>query len=101
MSKDQVKSYLAKQGQKQIFLPLPSSKGKTASEDSGVRAQMDLIDLKYSQSLGYKNILVVIDVYSRKAYARPVKNKEPGNVASVLRIILNEMTPMPKVVFSD
>ena len=54
VSKEQLRSYLAKQGQKQIFLPLPSSKGKTASEDSGVRAQMDLIDLKYSESLGKK-----------------------------------------------
>ena len=49
ISKTEVKSFLAKQGQKQIFRPLPQSKGKTASEEPGYRAQMDLIDLKYSQ----------------------------------------------------
>ena len=33
ISKTEVKSFLAKQGQKQIFRPLPQSKGKTASEE--------------------------------------------------------------------
>ena len=48
VSKTEVKSFLAKQGQKQIFRPLPQSKGKTASEEPFYRVQMDLIDLKYS-----------------------------------------------------
>ena len=101
VSKEQLRSYLAKQGQKQLFLPPPSSKGKTAAEGAGTRAQCDLIDLKYSSSLGHKNILVVIDVFSRKAYARPVKNKEAASVAGVMRVILNEMTPMPQFMYSD
>ena len=47
VSKEQLRSYLAKQGQKQLFLPPPSSKGKTAAEGAGTRAQCDLIDLKF------------------------------------------------------
>ena len=66
ISKTEVKSFLAKHGQKQIFRPLPQSKGKTASEEPFYRVQMDLIDLKYSKSQGNSVILVLIDVFSRK-----------------------------------
>ena len=99
VSKEEVKSYLSKLGEKQIFKPLPPSLGKTASEDHGVRGQMDIIDMKYSKSLGYSAILVVVNVFSRMAYARPVKNKTPEKVAGVLRIILDEMDPVPNFIF--
>jgi len=84
VSKIEVRSFLAKKGEKQIFRPLPESKGKTGVKDLGFRAQMDIIDLKYSKSQGNKNILVVIDVFTRKVWAKPVKNKEPAIVAPVL-----------------
>ena len=101
VSKEEVKSYLSKLGEKQIFKPLPPSLGKTASEDHGVRGQMDIIDMKYSKSLGYSAILVMVNIFSRMAYARPVKNKTPEKVAEVLRIILDEMDPQIQVCFSD
>ena len=44
ISKTEVRSFLAKKGEKQIFRPLPESKGKSAAEDPGFRAQMDLVD---------------------------------------------------------
>ena len=99
VSKEEVKSYLSKLGEKQIFKPLPPSLGKTASEDHGVRGQMDIIDMKYSKSLGYSAILVVVNIFSRMAYARPVKNKTPEKVAGVLKIILDEMDPVPNFIF--
>ena len=43
VTKDEVRSYLSKLGEKQIFKPLPPSLGKTASEDWKTRGQMDLI----------------------------------------------------------
>ena len=101
VSKTEVKSFLAKQGQKQIFRPLPQSKGKTVSEEPGYRAQMDLIDLKYSKSQGNSVILVVIDVFSRKVYARPVSGKTAGAVALKLRQILNEMPRLPAIISTD
>ncbi len=101
ISKTQVKSFLAKKGEKQIFRPLPQSKGKSGTEDLGFRAQMDIIDLKYSKSLGHKNILVLVDLYTRRVWAKPVRNKEPAVVAPVLRQILNEMDPIPTIISSD
>ena len=100
VSKLEVRSFLAKRGEKQIFRPLPESKGKTGAEAPGFRAQMDIIDLKYSKSLGNKNILVVIDVFTRKVWAKPVRSKEPAIVASVLRQMLNEMDG-PQIMSSD
>ena len=101
VSKLEVRSFLAKKGEKQIFRPLPESKGKTGTEGPGFRAQIDIIDLKYSKSLGNKNILVLIDVFSRKVWARPVRNKEAASVAYVLRQILNEMGETPAIISSD
>ena len=101
VSKTEVKSFLAKQGQKQIFRPLPQSKGKTASEEPFYRVQMDLIDLKYSKSQGNSVILVLIDVFSRKVWAKPVSGKTAGAVALKLRQILNEMPRLPAIISSD
>ena len=44
VTKDQVRQYVRRQGQKQIFRPRPAAAGKTASESEQMRAQMDLID---------------------------------------------------------
>ena len=44
--------------------------------------QMDIFDLsKYkSSNSNYKYILACIDVFTRKAYAKPMKNKNIDNV---------------------
>ena len=93
VTKDEVRTYLSKLGEKQIFRPLSPSLGKTGTEDQKIRAQVDLIDMKNSKSMGYSVILVVIDVFSRMVYARPVKTKKPEAVARVMRILLDEMEP--------
>ena len=45
VTKDQVRQFVRKQGQKQIFRPLPPSAGKSASESEQMRAQIDIVDL--------------------------------------------------------
>ena len=94
---DAVKLYLATDESKQLFRPLPESKGKTAAEAQQFRVQMDLIDMKYSPSrikgkgLQYKYALVLIDVMSRFIWTAPLINKEPATVEPVLRQIINSM----------
>ncbi len=44
---------------------------------------------------------MVIDIFTRKVWAKPVRSKEPAAVADVLRQILNEMDSPPKVMSSD
>ena len=101
MSRQEIRQFLATKGEKQIFRPLPESKGKAASESLDMRFQMDLIDLKYSSSRGNKNALVVVNVYTRKAFAVPIRDKRPENVAEGLRQLLNTMPASPVIMSSD
>ena len=50
ISKEAVRLYLATDESKQLFKPLPESKGKTAAEAEGFRLQMDLIDSRNDPS---------------------------------------------------
>ena len=104
---DAVKLYLATDESKQLFRPLPESKGKTAAEAQQFRVQMDLIDMKYSPSRfknkgpQYKYIIVLIDVMSRFVWTAPIINKEPATVEPVLRQIINSMEKKPAFISSD
>jgi hypothetical protein len=58
-------------------------------------AQMDIYDLsKFSKSnKNYKYMLVLIDVFTRKAFIRPLKNKNSDNIVKNLMNIFNEYIP--------
>ena len=101
MSRQEIRQFLATKGEKQIFRPLPESKGKAASESLDMRFWMDLLDLKYSPSRGNKNALVIVNVYTRKAYAIAIRDKRPENVAEGLRQLLNTMPASPVIMSSD
>ena len=55
----------------------------------------DLLDIhQYArQNKGYKFILVVLDIFSRYARARPLKDKTGSNVASALQEIMTQTRP--------
>ena len=101
VTKDQVRQFVRKQGQKQIFRPLPPSAGKSASESEQMRAQMDLIDLKFSASKGFKNVLALVNVWNRMGFAIPIVDKTAESVANGLRTLLNDPKLNPKFIFSD
>ena len=97
ITRETVRLFLATDASKQLFKPLPESKGKTGAEEQQFRVQMDLIDMKYSPSKinaggpSYKNALILIDVMSRRVWGLPCISKEPSDVKPVLRQILNSM----------
>ena len=101
VSKEEIKRFLARKGQKQIFRPLPESKGQTASETPSMRYQMDLVDLKFSASRGKRYILVVVNVYTRQMFAEPIKDKTPPTVADGLEKILQGIGSQPVIISSD
>ena len=107
VTRETVRLFLATDSSKQIFRPLPESKGKTGAEDQQFRVQMDLIDMKYSPSKisargpSYKNALVLIDVMSRFAWGAPCISKDPNDVEPVLRRILHSMEKLPAFISSD
>ena len=107
ITRETVRLFLATDETKQLFRPLPESKGQTGAEAQQFRVQMDLIDMKYSPSKisargpSYKNAIVLIDVMSRFAWGAPCVSKEPNDVEPVLRRLLNSMEKLPAFISSD
>ena len=63
----------------------------------------DLLDIhQYArQNKGYKFILVVLDVFSRYAWARPLKNKTGKEVANAFEDIFREDGRKPRKLWTD
>ena len=57
-------------------------------------------DFKYANG-GHKFILVLIDVFTKKAYARPVKRKNKFDMALALESILLELDHQPNTLITD
>lgn len=55
--------------------------------------QADLIDMQQfkGSNRGYRYILIVIDVFSKKAYARPLKDKTAKSTTEAMEIIFNQI----------
>ena len=69
----------------------------------GERIAIDLISVDNLAEFnkGYNQILTVIDYFSRKVWARPLKNKESDTVLTALKSIFDEITFKPHIVQSD
>lgn len=70
------------------------------------RRQLWCVDLVNLPSLGvwnsgYSNILVVIDVFTRFAWVRPMKTKTVAECTSAMESILNSVSEKPKRVNTD
>ena len=94
-----VQDFIARKGDQQIFKPRNRSEGETAPRDDQ-EAQMDLIDMKAMKRGPFKNILILVNVFTRQAYLRPITNKTPEAVEKALKSILEEAMPL-KVISHD
>ena len=108
VTKKQVRDFSRRIGERQIYRPVQRAEGKTASEDIDSRFQMDLIDLHtdaaFDKTTGGVNkyILILINVFTREVYARPMASKEPATVSRELEAIIDRDLPQdPKVISSD
>ena len=65
--------------------------------------QLDIYDLsRYeNHNKGYKYILACVDIFTRKAFAEPMKNKTADDCKIHFLKILKQMGTNPKVVMSD
>ena len=105
---DEIEDYIHKQRAYQLFRKKPSklSGHITAFEINDVM-QMDLLDFQKlkTRNKGYSWILNLIDVFSRKLYTRPLKNKTMGSVKEALTAILHQIQSdkkdFPKTIMSD
>eukprot|EP01102_Stenamoeba_stenopodia_P000394 TRINITY_DN10379_c0_g1_i1.p2 TRINITY_DN10379_c0_g1~~TRINITY_DN10379_c0_g1_i1.p2 ORF type:complete len:338 (+),score=36.91 TRINITY_DN10379_c0_g1_i1:553-1566(+) len=81
-----------------VVRPLPVPHG------SNVRWQQDLIDMgerSMHQNRRYRYVLTVVDVFSKRAWARPLRTKEADNVTTALEDVLLENGTAPQILQSD
>ena len=95
LTRESVKLFLETDSAKQLFRPLPESKGKSGAESENFRWQLDLIDYKNQgakiRGRGplFKYAIVLIEVMSRKVWTMPVTSKEPAAIEPALRRMIN------------
>ena len=64
--------------------------------------QADLVDMQTfeKENKGYRYILTVIDIFSRYAWALPIKSKRREDVRDAFKLIFKEAKP-EKIQFDD
>ena len=92
-SKDWLNSQLTYQIHKPVKLKYPTR--KYSLRDVDVQFQADLVDMsKYAKyNKGIKWMLTCIDLFSRYAWALPLKSKSAQDVLAVLKKIFAERRP--------
>ena len=99
-----VDAFVKKQETRQVFAPAPKSQGKVTATNVDDRWQVDLIDWKQmdaTQNKGFKNVLVVVDVFSRFAWTVPMSSKTQEDAVSALGKVLRTSGRKPAEVDSD
>lgn len=105
MSKDDVKKWLQSQETYTLHKPVHRkiSRNKYILSNFNELWQADLSDMRtYSQhNDGFKYILCVIDVFSKYAFARSMKNKNSETVRECFESIFIEANATPRHIQSD
>jgi ribosomal protein L21E len=83
--------------------PTKKRQGHITAITNGDAAQMDIYDLsKYkSSNRGYKYILALVDIFTRKAYMKPMKNKNSDDVIAALEEIFYDDKYIPTSLTTD
>ena len=104
VSKKQVDELVKGKAEKQILAPPQKATGKSVSENDN-RWMMDLIDVSNVPAGDWKFFLAVVNVFDRYLYVRPLRSKEPAEVAKALGKVLDEAKgegrKLPSIVSSD
>jgi hypothetical protein len=105
VTRQQVKDPTSKQGQRLIFSSVQPSAGKTVAESQFARVQADVIDQRNDGGTEgeeiAKDILVIVNVFSREVYARAMPNKSELQTKKALISILDTLSDTPGVMSMD
>ena len=99
-----VDAFVKQQETRQVFAPAPKSQGKVTATNLDDRWQADLIDWKQmdaTQNKGFKNVLVVVDVFSRYAWAVPMESKSQEDAVKAFGKVLWTSGRKPAEINSD
>jgi len=97
-------AFVKAQETRQVFAPGPRSQGRVTATGVDDRWQVDLIDWKQmdpGKNQGFRNVLVAVDVFSRFAWAVPMKEKTQEAAVAALRGIMTKSGRKPAEVDSD
>ena len=90
---------------KEVHRPIRNVKNfrKVVSYHKNDIWSMDLCDMTEFEDVNqhYKFILTVIDVYTRYAWAKPLKNKSAIEVKNAIESIIKESKAYPKKFYVD
>lgn len=103
ISRRQIDSWLKKQEIHQMFLrpKAPKMIQRTVLKHPNSQIGLDLIDMSRNEYEGYKWIFTAIDLFSKKAYAIPMKNKDNKTVAKAFEKIIEKIDAPISSVRSD
>ena len=97
ISRNQINEFVRSRGERQVFAqPLPRAEGKTASEDLDARYMLDVVNFR-----GNLMAVFLVNVFSRKVWAKSIADKSAASVLAASRALLNHVTTKPKVVSTD
>jgi hypothetical protein len=104
--KDKIKIFIDKQTEQQLTKQTKINKksyGSIVAFHPNKNFQIDLFDLnKYSTyNKNYKFIFAMIDIFSRKAYVIPLKNKSMVETSKALDKIIKDNNLTPSSIVSD
>ena len=83
--------FVEAQETRQVFAPSPRSRGRVTSTRQDDKWQADILDFKQmdaSQNGGMRNVLMVVDVFTRFLWAVPMEDKAGETVADAFEAVL-------------
>lgn len=103
ISRRQVMNWLKSNELNQLYSPAKKTKDiqRTITKAPFKQVGIDLIDKTSSSYNGYKWILTGIDLFSKKGYAVPMKNKTTKDVINAMKKMLKQMKELPGSIRSD
>lgn len=106
IKKNDIENYINKKEEFQILKQPKTNKKKIGHIVSFIPNsiwQMDIFFMMkfYKQNNGYKYILTCIDVFTRKAYCEPIKDKSNESILSAFKLILKKADAQPYVITCD
>jgi len=105
VTRQQARELVSKRGENQIFTAVQPSAGKSTAESEFSRFQADVIDQRNDGGVEgeeiAKDILVVVNVFTRELYARAMPNKSAAETKKAMISILATIDETPKVLTTD
>lgn len=97
LNPEQVSNWLSQQWTYSLHKPVKKTfpRRKYVSRGLNYQWQADLVEMQHysRENKGYRYILTVIDIFSRFAYALPLKNKTGIEVANALDMLFQKQAP--------